>query len=47
MSNFFLFPRLAGAAVEKAVVVMQRLDPITLEKEWALKVQFDLSLIHI
>ncbi len=41
MSNFFLFPRLAGAAVEKAVVVMQRLDPITLEKEWASKVQFD------
>jgi hypothetical protein len=41
MSNFFLFPRLAGAAVEKAVVVMQQLDPITLEKEWARKVQFD------
>lgn len=41
MSDFFLFPRLAGAAVEKAVVVMQQLDPVTLEKDWARKVEFE------
>jgi len=41
MSNFFLFPRLAGAAVEKAVVVMQQLDATTLAKDWARKVEFD------
>ena len=41
MSNFFLFPRLSGGPVEKAVVVMQQLDPVTLKNEWAQKVEFD------
>lgn len=41
MSNFLLFPRLSGDAVEKAVVVMQRLDPLTLKHDWAGKVEFD------
>ena len=41
MSNFFLFPRLSGDAVEKAVIAMQRLDPLTLKNDWAGKVEFD------
>ncbi len=41
MPDYKLFPRLSGAAVENAVVAMQRLDPVTLKEKWAGKVEFD------